>query len=422
MDDFDIEVTNLREQAVSDQAMQGQRMGRGGGRSAPISPFARRLTLRGHILAACTVALTVGVALLALVTQIPDLGAPLRQTLHLPAPPRSPSATDVIIVRGVVPWGTFTVDGAQPRLANSLPSGDPLLFGFMATQGGHTIRTRADPFLSYTCQFTLPPASDDTCQMTPTTMPAALVAHEPAGTRAYDLNLHETLDQLPAGQLARLRASIAATLPTDATQVRPGDHYLTPTGVSIATAPMDVTVQMTLLDDQTKSGACFTLCEDGGLSDPGAWALLALVTPSWRYTTPTGALTAAAILPTSGVKNSPIPVIVTWNGSWQVNTRGSDSASHLIFANASDTAQVYRAQFDTRYPQGWTAATFVASNPANGAEIVIGPTSPGGIPTNATVDLLYRFGVLLAINDEAHRLLPDLPVATDAEIAHWRGQ
>ena len=73
-------------------------------------------------------------------------------------------------------------------------------------------------------------------------------------------------------------------------------------------------------------------------------------------------------------------------------------------------------------PAGWSALPFIARNPANGCMIVIGSiaTSGDGFPGGKTFDVLYQFGVLLAADQMAHDVLPELPVASADDLARWR--
>jgi hypothetical protein len=59
-----------------------------------------------------------------------------------------------------------------------------------------------------------------------------------------------------------------------------------------------------------------------------------------------------------------------------------------------------------------------APNTAEGCLLIGGPSNGNG-PVGPTANVLYRFGVLYAANDAAHRLLPSLPLvdAHDQQIA-----
>ena len=52
-----------------------------------------------------------------------------------------------------------------------------------------------------------------------------------------------------------------------------------------------------------------------------------------------------------------------------------------------------------------------ARTPADGCLLLGGPsTATNGPPSGATANVLNRFGLLYAANNEAHRLLPGLPL------------
>ena len=54
--------------------------------------------------------------------------------------------------------------------------------------------------------------------------------------------------------------------------------------------------------------------------------------------------------------------------------------------------------------------------------IVVGTiqSSGDGFPGGKTLNVLYQFGVLLAADQMAHDVLPELPVASAADLARWR--
>jgi hypothetical protein len=74
-----------------------------------------------------------------------------------------------------------------------------------------------------------------------------------------------------------------------------------------------------------------------------------------------------------------------------------------------------------QFPAGWNALPFMARNPADGCMILIGATTTsGGFPSGKTLNVLYQFGVLLAADQTAHQALPELPVASAADLDRWR--
>jgi hypothetical protein len=108
-------------------------------------------------------------------------------------------------------------------------------------------------------------------------------------------------------------------------------------------------------------------------------------------------------------------------GKFQVTPRGAESASRLVFAAATNAVSGFGQKLTAQYPAGWSALPFIARNPADGCMITVGATgSADGFPGGKTLNVLYQFGVLLAADQTAHDVLPELPVASAADLDRWR--
>ena len=118
-----------------------------------------------------------------------------------------------------------------------------------------------------------------------------------------------------------------------------------------------------------------------------------------------------------------VTVGVTYEqGRLRVEPRGAESASRLVFAAATNAVSGFGKKLTAQYPAGWSALPFIAHNPADGCMIVVGTiqSSGDGFPGGKTLNVLYQFGVLLAADQMAHDVLPELPVASAADLARWR--
>jgi hypothetical protein len=117
-----------------------------------------------------------------------------------------------------------------------------------------------------------------------------------------------------------------------------------------------------------------------------------------------------------------VTVGVTYEqGQLQVEPRGAESASRLVFAAATNAVSGFGKKLTAQYPAGWSALPFIAHNPADGCMITIGTaTSTDGFPGGKTLNVLYQFGVLLAADQMAQEVLPELPVASATDLARWR--
>jgi hypothetical protein len=402
-------------------------------------PGARLSRLRRSLAGSVAVASTL-LAIAILVASIPSAGASIRLALHLPTPTTTPRGSDTLFLAHAVPWGRLSVDG---RSLDDLHSVLDRIGGYPAVRlpsGAHTITYAADQFPTLTCKVTIPvttprtdPSNASACDFLP--FPGA--DPRSSAPAAHLLDLHATLDRIAPATLAQLKVDIATTLPTAATVVQPGERYLGADG-KVHTAANQMPAQLVMQLNSDPSAAlplgdfptmCAMLCADliqsaTPVQSP-VWSLFANVTPAWRF----GAVGSEVMSPFASPADVPADVItqlvtvgVTYEqGRLRVEPRGAESASRLVFAAATNAVSGFGEKLSAQYPSGWSAQPFIAHNPADGCMITIGTVgSTDGFPGGKTLNVLYQFGVLLAADQLAQEVLPELPVATSADLARWR--
>jgi hypothetical protein len=170
---------------------------------------------------------------------------------------------------------------------------------------------------------------------------------------------------------------------------------------------------------------CADLIQSATPTQSPVWSLFANVTPAWRFGGAESAVTAP-FAPPADVSADVVTQLVTVGvtddqGQLRVEPRGTESASRLVFAAATNAVSGFGKKLTAQYPAGWSALPFIAHNPADGCMITVGTIGSGdGFPGGKTFNVLYQFGVLLAADQMAHDVLPELPVATSADLARWR--
>jgi hypothetical protein len=405
-------------------------------------PGARLSRLRRSFAGAIALVSTL-LAIAILVASIPSADESIRAALHLPTPVPTatpPPGSDMVLLAHTVPWGRLTVDG---RSLDDLHTAIERIDGYPAVRlmrGAHTLTYAADQFPTATCTVTIPVA-------TPRTSPASPRAcgllpfpdnHPPADAPAARLiDLRATLDRLSPATLTQLKVEINTALPTAQTVVQPGERYLGPDGsVHVTTAPLPAQLVMRLNSDP--SGAlplgdfpttCAVLCADliqsATPTQSPVWSLFANVTAAWRFGA-AGSETLSPFAPPADVSADVITQLVTVGliydqGQLLVTPRGGDSAARLVFGAATNAVSAFARTLTAQYPTGWNALPFMARNPADGCMILIGATTTsGGFPSGKTLNVLYQFGVLLAADQSTHQVLPELPVASAADLDRWR--
>jgi hypothetical protein len=379
-----------------------------------------------------------------LVASIPSATDSIRLALHLPTPiptAAPPRGSDTLLLAHTVPWGRLSVDG---RSLDALHSFIDRVDGYPAVRlpsGAHTITYAADQFPTLTCTVTIPftalrttPADAHTCNILP--FPSN---HPPASAPAAQfIDMRATLDRLDPETLTRLKEEIDTTLPSAQTVVQSGERYLgSDSAIHVANSPLpaqlvmrlnhDPLVLLPLGDFPTKCAVlCANLLQSATPAQSPVWSLFANVTPAWRFGNIERAVTAPFAPPadvSADVVTQLVTVGVTYDqGRLRVEPRGAESASRLVFAAATNAVSGFGKKLTAQYPTGWSALPFIAHNPADGCMITVGTiqSSGDGFPGGKTLNLLYQFGVLLAADQTAHDVLPELPVASAADLARWR--
>lgn len=387
---------------------------------------------------ACALALVLAVAGLLLSTQ-PNPREALGTLLGIPSPTATaplPLGASVFFVAHRVPWGVLTIDGARNDaldidIAEAQPSdpqgGSP---GFILGRGRHQVVYLAPPFAPLRCVVTVPAAAHDTC---PLASPDETQSQQYISGAARILDLGATLANLPAQSLADLKtaATTVIGLSLPAVVAHAGEHYL---GGDSQTHTFAQDAQATLFrapwTGTPASGqtGCQFLCPITGGSSNGitAWNISAQIQQGYHYVAATagGAVpgdTPLACMPASGDKPycpivDQVELAVTWNGSWQVSVAvpvqeplscqaASGLLSDMLYGTPGGGADS---------PPMQPLPPIAAANPAEGCLAGVQIQQPSG---TVTIELLYRFGVLLTVDSAGSAAFPYLPQADASEQA-----
>lgn len=323
------------------------------------------------------------------------------------------------------PWGKLTVDGRSIPI-NATPKSNPL------ARGRHTLTYQADPFPPLRCTISTPAAASDTCPLDATF--ASRFGRPTYGARAVDLG--STIERLPAAQrdalIALVRSQVEYTSPV--TTVRPGEHYRGITGgkglgtSETAMQPLNATIQIRLAnagaDNATGNDPtleCTLVCLPQSNTDqtdyPNLLEVWAHVKMGYHYTAQDGSIVLdyaplRQIQQTAWRPDDLISLYIGWNGAWQVTRSPQDRTTLPCQYGGGDlfpSAGVYSYTLTGTRP---------APNPTDGCLFVVrqqGEPTSGAPNLGPPILFLDRFGVLLAVDDAAHQLLPDVTVASQRE-------
>lgn len=434
-DDFDLEITSLDDEA---------------GETPPVARLQQKplLFLRRH--RTLTTFATSGFVVLALLLLLFSV-TPARQLLK----PAGPQDTFSYRLDASPPWGALFVDGQAVSVASNRSY--PL---FSLTRGQHTLLWRADPFPPQQCTLVVPVGSGiDTCKHPP--IPPASIGTDwyisfPTDVTLLSPRLRAAL--LTATQAAFDRQQSSETVHEGELYAQtneagqpdmPSCRVLQTAVLCLANAHQPLRATLRLQLDATISpfiycdaGACSSegqnchlFCNPFGYSAPDLpvsttrWLAYAYMQLFWQFSTFQGQVIADNQTDTfiRGQQNdSFVPLDITWNGKqWGVSIATFDdydvNARNPVCAAAmNDLYNLANAA-----PAPPTLNTVISMNPVQGTTFASGcliefklQKRDSGGPTPApslVADVMQRFGVLLAVNDVAHRLFPFLPVANAYE-------
>ncbi len=436
MDEFDIEVTPLEspspeEDSIASPAPVGQQ-----------SPLARSLSQRGRWLRVGSMLAVILIAMTLLITFTPGVRSVLAGIVSGPTPTATPSLAggkDRFTVEHTVPWGVLMIDGrqipSQTLVGSSTGTGLPFrLSTFGLSRGQHRVEYRATLFPTLSCTVSVPAALSDTCPLEPN----AIDFFVSDGPSTRMLDLRATPDRLPAEQVQALADVTQVALDAEAHrtqgQLAPGDHYLDTNGTVVTARTGLIAVPTYTLSrdlDQTSGAPCAILCAELGPLAPTSaeeWLVNAPATLTWSYRDVNGHSVLDGGLPMPSTLQQPASVdlgVRFGNNRWQVRIVSSEESGHAVsdvfpcalgahyldvLRASPEQTTVSVADFSYQWP-------ISAASPQLGCVLVGGRISMQGSLLAPIAEVLYRFGVLLAVNDAARQVFPHLPLANAHERA-----
>jgi hypothetical protein len=372
--------------------------------ASPIYLGRRRSPLRGQLLRAGVTGLIIALAVTVVLVRFPVISSSPTPTL--------PPGSDIVLLAHTVRWGELRVD-RRKDLARDL--GD--VQGYHAYRfppGEHMLDYVATPFPTVHCVLSVPRSASDTCKM----LGSRELASHPIGEALGALDMGATVLAMDSHARAKLQSMLEQGSSYPPVIIQPGMHYRDQHG-NAAIALEQMTVAMSvgvapprfdyLINDDGQT--CGEFCAPSEQSNALAWTLLLSTELRWTYSQ----ARAEAFTITEHIGRGNDTTQVRWmNGEWTL-----DASAGLIGNPCFDTpgelalliAQaIFPFQLDS-YEQ------YSGANPADGCLYIFSTQDNPGDNSSAhpRAEVLFRFGVLLAANDDAQRVFHDLPVASDDE-------
>jgi hypothetical protein len=402
-----------------------------------LAPMRRRppRALTATLIGLCVVL----VAAALILSANPNLSSRLGVLLHgtptpTPTLPPIPVGGGLLYFEGGLPfpWGQIHIDGELVALDTYTSTATPS--PIFLNRGVHTVVYSADPFPPLRCRLTVPASPKDTC---PLDKSYPSPDNLPFGARRA-LNLTPSLDSLSPSAHQALLDAVSAYLrvQTSPVAVPVGARYVDASHhIVVATQPLRTAFTQQLATTSATSGdPCAALCIPSAskptVAPPPAarLTLQAYVSASFRYTTANGQLMLdnGPISDRSDVSaDSLVSLTTTWDGSWHFTLFASAYSPTCLAGERA--LQPYLTVVDPQNPGQppyavySVAAQIVASNPSDGCLFRMYSGSYGSPPPNPYslyYHVLYRFGVLLAVDDLSNLFqLQQLPRANAQEAA-----
>ena len=391
--------------------LPGVRLPRAGGRVAALAASALLVAV-----------VAVGLFLHTTSNPVGAISTLLRLATPTPSATFAPGANVVYFSNGA-PWGTLTLDGKR------LPAADLTGGGDTVSRGRHHLIYQARYFPSVDCYFSAPASVSDTCR---SDISDAAVQFLLGHGQARVITLGSTGATIQREQLAALTLLANAQLQaqTLTTTIAPGERYVDDHGqVAVASAPLQFTMTLALDDSNAPAQGpdaggsfCAQFCPDpsfqaGGAPAPRGWSVRVGVTALWTITDDAGnRLTSPgyqAGQPYPEVTPALAEIDLT-SGGWRIS--GLEGLSASAVTNAAFSTLSIAMDGPSGSGGGYGATLGLGRDPLVGCvvDVSLNDTGNGGGPS---AHLLWRFGVLLAVDANARKVFPQMPVATAAEQA-----
>lgn len=320
---------------------------------------------------------------------------------------------------------------------------------FYVGKGVHHIVFDAAPFPRQQCILTVPQGSDhDTChgpegarpsslQMAPLTIAGKMIHAE--FVVYFTLSWHELPSRLQNHVLISLNDAIQSNMSTLHATVRPGERYATQItaqgriGAAQATERLQAIPTLGLVQAKQTDACSDVVCPytpapsylaHAQYDTSRFWYIAVPSRPGWHFIASSGAEVSVTMpIPPSGSEYE-LPAAVSFSDSNGANISfsfavpgGGDFERQISLAFCTTAG----ALVSTLAPNIIT--TDFAPRGIEGCKISILDAHNAGNSNAAKVDgsILVHFGVLLAADPNTHKLIPELPLATSAELAALSG-
>jgi hypothetical protein len=380
-----------------------------------------RLSQRAQLLRAGLLVALIVVAAGGLLWRVAGFGQ-LAPSAPLATPPLSLAPPGVRILSNVG-FGSVSVNGQS---LGTLPAVAEL------GPGQNTITLDAPPFRSHTCTITWPfgGADDLACVVSTLSDPQPVTARGQRIILGGELDIQMVGADLDADQCARVLDLVGHALDATVltTTVPAGQHIAargeSPEGIPASRiAPADLQARLTV-QAQVFAGRPCTSLRYGGIAQPyyavppprRSWSANVPVLEQMTFVQADG-LVIGQTSTMEGTAAVMLEVPDNGKAEWRLVTTDPPLSTQLTGNLCDRGVQTLSKAFSLTHPtESWGIGS-TSDGGLEGCQLDL-DTIDGGVETDT--HYLWRFGVLLAEDAAAHKVLPQLPIASSGDLAEWR--
>jgi hypothetical protein len=407
MDDNDFEV-----EEVTPLLPEGQQPGEAepSGLEPEVSRSRRkRVTQVGLVLA----------ALLAVVIIVQSVLSPANPTPNGQTTPQPTPNVPMALIESNITFGTVTINGQRQR--GKLP----MLFA--ARNNTYRITIDAPPFSSQSCALTF---IDGTIENGGSCNYAAggldtITANGVTAAPSFAILLNFNMNNLPQDQQDQINTLLAQAVQDQQTTTVPTGSYIVTSfkaANTITSQRVTTSVQATaslfasLNFWQQGNFGCLDYACPAAISPAelalltgSVWAVAVPVALRWRFTTPDGQTLGGASFPATNTQEELLTYsrAAGWSLAPQAVAQPFSDPNVLSNTDCQTGTQVLQQQTQT----ATLGYNIFEGQGIAGCKVMLLDQTGG-----ANGSFIWRFGVLLAADSAAHKLLPHLPIAPQAEI------
>jgi hypothetical protein len=331
------------------------------------------------------------------------------------------------LITSNINFGTVSINGQQQR--------GPLPIFFVPHNTTYTVTIDAPPFQPVSCTmiFTVaglhgPNSNSQDCSMgSESAMTVTL--NGVTRTPAYVVEIDFSAGDLPPDQLSQINALLAQSAAAQQTTTVPAGSYIATrlnTDHTITSRRVTTSLRGTAFQVASTSFGLYPfpcvglICRTGTSPDRlsafagKVWVVGVPVALRWRFTTSAGRVLGDVSFPGSSEQEALLAY--SSDTGWSLSPQFASGP-----LNAGDTVGALDCNTGTMVAQQQVQIMNGGFSVYSGQGIEgcqINLVDSAGTQRGA---FIWRFGVLLAANDAAHRLLPNLPIAPAAEVKAVQG-